>query len=251
MSQPAVRALPLVLAVLAAAPAAVRAQLAPVGPQLALVPFGEAIFLGDRPAVAAGPEGFVLAWTILQPDPEPDCCPDTGISARRFDLQGHAAGAVVRADPPAPFAGRLRYEPSVAVGRDNGFVVAWHELHDRDVHARGFGPRDRARTGDFVVNTTRDFWQILPKVAADPRGGYTVVWSTATSATRAPGPTAPSASGSTSPAARSAASSPSTRPRPRTGRRTWRSRRTASGWWAGGPGCPSSWSAAWRAPALP
>jgi len=170
MSQHAVRSLGLALCLLAAAP--VRAQLAPVGPQLTLVPLGETTF-DDRPSVAAGPEGFVLAWTS---DTEPGCCA-TSISARRFDLQGRAAGAAVRADlPPGPFASELRFEPSVAVGRDNGFVVAWHDVDDRDVHARGFGPRDRARGPDFIVNTTRDFWQVLPKVAADPRGGYTVVW---------------------------------------------------------------------------
>jgi hypothetical protein len=175
MSQSAVRAFPLVLALLAAAPAAVHAQLAPVGPRLTLVPLGETNF-DHRPAVAAGPEGFVLAWTSPQPDPAPGGFA-TSISARRFDLQGRAAGAVVRADlPPEPFADGLRLEPTVAVGRDGGFVVAWHDVDDRDVHARGFGPRDRAQGPDFVVNTTRDFWQVLPKVAADPRGGYTVVW---------------------------------------------------------------------------
>jgi hypothetical protein len=172
MSQHAVRSLGLALCLLAAAPA--RAQLAPVGPQLALVPLGEARY--GEPAVAAGPEGFVLAWTSVQPDAGTQCC-RSAVSARRFDLQGRAAGAVVRADlPPGPFASGFRSEPTVAVGRDGGFVVAWHDADDREVHARGFGPRDGARTGDFVVNATRDFWQVLPKVAADPRGGYTVVW---------------------------------------------------------------------------
>jgi len=70
--------------------------------------------------------------------------------------------------------------PSVGVGLDGNFLVAWHgegESDDWGIFAKQFASTGGAIADEFLVNTTTTGFQTEPKViAADAKGHFAVTW---------------------------------------------------------------------------
>ena len=77
---------------------------------------------------------------------------------------------------------RTEYQegPSVATGKDDGFVVVWSgngpNGDSRGIVARRFDSVGAGITGEFQVNTTTTGFQGQPSIASDAGGDFVVVW---------------------------------------------------------------------------
>lgn len=113
------------------------------------------------PRLAAGPHGFLLAWTRSVP-------PGT-VEAQYFDTQGAATG-----DPLEIGGSSVGLPDLVAV--PGGFVAAWnHDL--RAIRSRRLGPTG-SPVGEAVTVVADDALdQIFPHLAADAGGGFAVAWT--------------------------------------------------------------------------
>jgi hypothetical protein len=149
----------------AAVPSRAAAELRTAGPQRALI--GLTKHGIHEVELAAGPDGYVATWSRNNVP---------GVFARRYDADGRPAGNAIRVDGPSELD--FWSLPDVAMADDGSFAVVWHSVTDRDVHARAFDPADAPLSSDQVVNVTRPHWQLYPRVAADPQGGYVVGWTT-------------------------------------------------------------------------
>lgn len=128
----------------------------------------------EAPAVAMRAGGdFVVVWqSYMQDGGGYD-----GIFGQRFDASAFPAGVefAVSQHP----AERQAY-PDVAIDASGRFLVVW-QSRDQDgddwgVFARAFDAAGVPVAGEFQVNTYTTDAQDLPAVAADPAGGFVVVW---------------------------------------------------------------------------
>jgi len=133
----------------------------------------------ERPTITALANGnFVVAWSDL--------------SASGGDLSDYAVRAQVFQADGAPLRSELlintatngsQHEASITGLADGRFVVAWADISMSEGDLDGFAVRARIfeadgapSTGEFVVNTTTDGWQLTPKIAALPDGRFVASW---------------------------------------------------------------------------
>lgn len=76
--------------------------------------------------------------------------------------------------------GRTIQGPAVAVAGTGDFMIVWSDLDDgvnsRGVYARVFEASGKPKGPAFLVHENRAGDQVQPKVAADERGNFVVVW---------------------------------------------------------------------------
>jgi hypothetical protein len=122
-----------------------------------------------RSSLATTPAGFVVVWEAGDEY-------YSGIFGRRFSRDGSALGAEFRVNVSTtgyPFL------PSVAADAQGGFLVVWSSQHvDGDSHAVVGRRFDAAGAGgqEFVVNALTTGYQIWPRAAFAPDGGFAVAW---------------------------------------------------------------------------
>jgi hypothetical protein len=126
------------------------------------------------PAIAVGPQGhFVVTWSTDIPYP--------GIFAQRYASDGAAAGGDFRVDSGAEY---YQTGPSVAVGPQGDFVVAWTSSPydpppgsaSASILGRRFASNGDPLGSEFQINTYTTDGQSGASVAADPVGNFVVVW---------------------------------------------------------------------------
>jgi hypothetical protein len=127
----------------------------------------------DLPSVAMDRAGdCVVAWQSWGQDGS-----DEGIYARRYDAAGVSAGDEFRANTFTP---RGQARPSVAMGADGDFVIAWESLMQNSfwfaVHAQRFDAARAAVGQEFRVDDSPDGTGIFPSVAMDGDGNFVVGW---------------------------------------------------------------------------
>jgi hypothetical protein len=121
------------------------------------------------PAVAMDAHGnFVVAWRS-------NVAGSFEIRAQRFAASGVAQGGEIAVN--AQTAGD-QLAPSVAMGADGSFVVAWENSFDGglEVRARRFSPLGVPRGAEFPVNAATAGNQLAPAVAMNRTGAFVVVW---------------------------------------------------------------------------
>lgn len=148
---------------------AARAQIAPIEPAHLVNTTTEGWQIA--PDVARMADGrFLIVWGTLSQPPV-----DHGVFARYFTASGDPVGPELRVDssPHEYFT-----SPKVATD-DDGFLVVWDQSQDGFVHA-AFGrvlTEDGAPIGPpFAIHNEDKYVPSAPDVAADPAGGYVVVW---------------------------------------------------------------------------
>jgi hypothetical protein len=127
---------------------------------------------GDQAAgaIAMAPDGeFVIVWEDL-----------SGFGgfgrdlfARRYHPSGEPLGAPF---PVNDLVADQQAEPSVAITDCGDVAIVWPDSTANDIHVRLFDCVNAPRGPSFVVNTTRDFDQQHPVVAADGGSSFIVVW---------------------------------------------------------------------------
>jgi hypothetical protein len=124
------------------------------------------------PSVATHADGtFVVSWTSLFQDGSAEA-----VIGRRFDAGGAALGGEFQVNTHTPLA---QDAPQVAALGGGAFAVVWQSTPDgnvRGIFARRFDALGNPAGGEFQVNTFTTDAQQFPDIAADPSGGFTVVW---------------------------------------------------------------------------
>jgi hypothetical protein len=119
-----------------------------------------------------GTGNSLVAWTSDLQDGSA-----TGVFAQRFDSSGAPLGGEFQVNSHT--TGYQRY-PSLAIGPDGGFVVAWESVgQDGDrtgVFGRRFDALGAPLGGDFQVNTYTTDYQRDPAIDTDLYGNFVVVW---------------------------------------------------------------------------
>ena len=90
------------------------------------------------------------------------------------------AAAASGAGPQTIATGRDIHDPQVAVAGTGDFMVVWSDyvgsFEGFDVFGRLYEANGKPRGGAFVVHESRVGDQVQPRVAADERGHFVVVW---------------------------------------------------------------------------
>ena len=126
-----------------------------------------------HPAIAMDRAGnFVVVWQNYPQDGA-----GTGIFAQRFNNGAEKLGGELAVNT---YTTNSQFEPSIALERDGGFVVAWtSEAEDGSgygVVARRFDRSGAPSEPEFVVNTSTAFDQREPSIVAAPVG-LIAVWN--------------------------------------------------------------------------
>jgi hypothetical protein len=99
-----------------------------------------------EPAIAATPDGLVVAWLDAESDGD-----DYGVLARRFDRAGQPLGEpfLVNTTRSGP-----QNAAAIAVARDGRFAIAWNgsDGDDAGVYAQLFAPDGQPLGGEFRLN---------------------------------------------------------------------------------------------------
>src|SRR5262245_15429986 len=137
------------------------------------------------PAVAVGPAGdAMVVWAGFEFSPSAPGDGDSGgVFAQRYDASGAPAGTEFQVNT---YTTGLQRAPAVAAVQSGGFVVVWesgssyYQTGQDGSRVGVFGQRLDASgdpVGDeFQVNTYTTDVQSAPEVAAQPDGGFVVVW---------------------------------------------------------------------------
>ena len=127
------------------------------------------------PAVGIADDGrFVVCWEDAAPTLD-----GVHVYARRFAASGEAAGG---AFPVTVDAAADVLDPSVAVGPDGDFVVAWHVAPgggggaDYDVYARRYAAGGDPRGAPFPLAALAGGDQRSPALAVDADGSFLAAW---------------------------------------------------------------------------
>ena len=156
---------------------------APLGPELR-VDTGT-VELVQHPAIAADVAGgFIVVWEVVNGDPASQ---RIRIAGRLFDAAGTPRGGELRLDERTQdFRSSL---PSVAIAPDGSFFVAWARTRQgADVVGRLFGADGAPRGPALRLNGPEPGQERMPRVAADPGGGFLAVWSFLGGSNFEPGP---------------------------------------------------------------
>jgi hypothetical protein len=126
-----------------------------------------------EPMVASdGVGNFVVAWNDDAQDGS-----GWGVSARRYSSTGTPLGPEFRVNTST--TGHQLY-PSVAAESGGNFVVVWSGLGDGSdygIFGQRYSPTGAPSGPEFRVNTYTSSRQWHASVAANPAGGFTVVWA--------------------------------------------------------------------------
>ena len=127
----------------------------------------------SRPAVATDPSGdFVVVWASYRQDGD-----NLGVFGQRFASSGAGLGSEFQVNT---YTTAAQYYPVVATDPSGGFVVVWASFtqdgYNLGVFGRRFTSSGAAVGSEFQVNTHTTSQQSRPAVAADPSGGFVVVW---------------------------------------------------------------------------
>jgi hypothetical protein len=156
---------------------------------------------GSHAAVAARPNGFVVAWAPGNANGE--------VHVRRFDSAGIPVGASVVANganpppPPPGFGFWTRDAIGVASASSGAFTVAWHVsffgatggfmpmpayFWDFGSYLRRFDAAGTPASGEIKLNTFEPGWQTDTAVASAPSGATFAAWSSVPGAEGCSGP---------------------------------------------------------------
>jgi hypothetical protein len=128
--------------------------------------------LGDQtaPHVAVGPQGGWLVWQDNAADGD-----GLGIMAARLDANFTLIGTPQRVNAQGAHD---QEKPRVARLSNGGAVVVWQggRLGFQNIYARFLNPDGSFATGDILVNTSTNQFQIDPAVAVLTDGSVIVVW---------------------------------------------------------------------------
>ncbi len=127
------------------------------------------------PAICTLPSGGVaLAWAAFTAENRPD-----GIYIQRFNPDGAVLGEPCRVSRATDTWRDV--EPTLAVLADGSLVVAWPSSggdgNDYGILARIIDPAGTARGPVFPVNDLTLGLQNGPAIAADPDGGFVILWN--------------------------------------------------------------------------
>lgn len=128
-------------------------------------------------ALTAG--GFVVTWAGIANATFSD---SVDVWMQRFDATGHSLGGAIRAN--TTFDNNQQSAHAAGLS-DGGYVVVWsnqtngNQGSDIDIVGRRFDANGAPVGGEFTVNTTTNFYQTAPFVAALPNGGFVVTWHNA------------------------------------------------------------------------
>ena len=126
--------------------------------------------LPDVSSLSGG--GFVAVWTSAGQDGSQE-----GVFGRRFDANGNPVGVEFQVNSYTESSQSLA---SVAGLPGGGFVVTWtsylQDGMDYGIYAQRYGADGSPQGAEVRVNTTTDYWQYQPEVAALADGGYVIVW---------------------------------------------------------------------------
>ncbi len=126
-----------------------------------------------RPAVAASADGaFVVVWGSYDQDGY-----ESGVFGQRYDSAGQPVGTEFQVNS---YTASRQDLPSVAVGADGAFVVAWDSGGRYGVSQGVFGQR-YASTGqavgtEFKINSYTPSFRHRPAVAVGADGAFVVAW---------------------------------------------------------------------------
>lgn len=158
------------------------APLVPIGPEFQVNTYTTSG--GSFPEVALAPDGtFIIVWNSDASFGSDQS--EGSIQARRFDSDG---SPLEREFQVNAYTYDEQRHQSVALLPDGGFVVAWTNFGQAtndpsfSIEARRFAADGTPQGGEFQVNTTTQWLQALPSVAADSNGNFVVTWSSAYSA---------------------------------------------------------------------
>jgi hypothetical protein len=117
--------------------------------------------------------GFDVAWQSYEQGGS-----DFGVYARQL---GASLGPLSGEIPVNTTTSNNQREPAIATITGGGFDVAW-QSYEQDgfgegVYARTFDASGSPLSGEIAVNSTTANQQLQPAIAADPAGGFTVVWT--------------------------------------------------------------------------
>lgn len=143
--------------------------------------------LQRNPSVAIGRDGaFLIAWESS--DGVAGVGAGDGVFARAFDANGLTTAGEVKVDDAAGISARL---PAVASGRDGGFLAVWEGEGDGtdgiEAFGRLLGPAGQPVGPQLRLNTTLQYDQSAPAVAAGADGNYLTVWFSRVEAPGVPG----------------------------------------------------------------
>jgi hypothetical protein len=126
-----------------------------------------------QPSIAMDADGdFVIAWQSSGQDGN-----DSGIYAQRYNAVGVAQGSEFRVNTYTTGSQR---NPTVALGADGDFVVAWasdgQDSSGYGIYAQRYNALGVAQGSEFRVNSYTTANQQRPSVALDADGDFVVAW---------------------------------------------------------------------------
>jgi hypothetical protein len=142
----------------------------PTGEEFAITDYTAG--LQDRPAIATLSDGgFVVVWQDGLRDGFAG-----GIFGQRFDSTAGRVGTEFQVNN---YTFSQQRHPAVAASPDGGFLVTWGGIvgSDEQIIARRYDDAGQPLGTEFEVNTPGSLGQqAYPSLAAEPDGGYLVVW---------------------------------------------------------------------------
>lgn len=133
-----------------------------------------------RPDVAPAQDGgFAVVWTSFgSPGDDQD---GPSVQSQRFDGDGMPMGSQLQVNA---YTLSFQVGPGLVPKPDGGFVVVWESLgsagddsSDRSIQARHLDAAGEPIGEQFQVNLFTTSYQLLPRVAADASGDFTIVWN--------------------------------------------------------------------------
>jgi hypothetical protein len=115
--------------------------------------------------------GFLVVW-------QSRAATGYDVFVRRFDANGAAVGAEVRANT---HTADDQQHPAIARGNDDTFVVVWQSFDqvgsfDFDIYGRRLTSTGQVNGTEFLVNSTTSDDQTAPAIVGSATGGYLVAW---------------------------------------------------------------------------
>ncbi|WP_417525568.1 beta strand repeat-containing protein, partial [Marinovum sp.] len=128
---------------------------------------------------ALGDGGFVAVWR----DDNTVDGSGTSVQMQRYDGSGAPVGGQVRVNETTV---SNQYQPDVIALDNGGWLVSWYDDSGNDgsgggVFAQVYAADGNRVDGEFQVNTEFSGNQSQPAAVALPDGGFTIVWTSATS----------------------------------------------------------------------
>ncbi|REK09046.1 MAG: hypothetical protein DWQ37_19500 [Planctomycetota bacterium] len=115
---------------------------------------------------------FVVAWTSTEQDGD-----DNGVYAQRYDADGVPQGGEFRVNTTTA---NREWNPSVAIGADGDFVIAWHSEtqfgSSLGIYAQRYDAGGVPQGGEFQVNSYTGDVLRWSSAAMGPDGDFLITW---------------------------------------------------------------------------